>query len=108
MIYLQNLDILLKQICLFCLFTTVYFATFDSILRYGIQIWGQHRNQATKEIEKIQEEATRIISLKDRTKAANPPFKKLKILKMKNILSYNNCRFAHDQINEKLPNNSAE
>ena len=31
---------------------TVYFAIFDSVLRYGIQILGQHRSQAIKETEK--------------------------------------------------------
>ena len=35
---------------------TVYFAIFDSILRYGIQVWGQNRNQAIKDIEKRQPE----------------------------------------------------
>ena len=37
------------------LLRTVYFSIFDSILRYGIQVWGQKRNQAIKDIEKIQE-----------------------------------------------------
>ena len=31
---------------------TVYFAIFDSILRYGIQVLGQNRNQAIKDFEK--------------------------------------------------------
>ena len=87
---------------------TVYFGIFDSILRYGIQIWGQHRNPAIKEIEKIEEKASRIISFKDRTEATNPLMKKLKIMKMKDILTYNNCLFVHDQINEKLPNTFAK
>ena len=60
----------------------VYFAIFDLILWYGIQIWGQHRSQAVKEIEKTQEKVIRIISFKDRTEATNPLFKKLKIMKM--------------------------
>ena len=81
---------------------TVYFAIFDSILRYGIQIWGQNRSQAMKEIEKNQEKAIRIISFKDRTETTHPLFKKLKIMKMKDILTYNNCLFAHDQINGKM------
>ena len=29
-------------------------------------------------------------------------------MKIKDILTYNNCLFAHDQINEKLPNTFAE
>ena len=45
------------------LLRTVYFAIFDSILRYAIQVEGQHRNQTMKEIEQIQEKAIRIMSL---------------------------------------------
>ena len=90
------------------LLKTDYFAIFDSILRYGIQIWGQHRSQAIKEIAKIQEKTIRIISFKYRTEATNPLLKKLKIMKMKYIQTYNNCLFVHDQINEKLPNTFAE
>ena len=46
------------------LLRTVYFAIFNSILRYEIQVWGQHRNQTIKETEQIQEKAIRIISFK--------------------------------------------
>ena len=42
------------------LLRTVYFAIFDSILRYAIQVWGQNRNQTMKEIEQIQEKNIRI------------------------------------------------
>ena len=35
------------------LLRTVYLAIFRSILRYGIQVWGQNRNQAIKDIGKI-------------------------------------------------------
>ena len=64
----------------------------------------QHRSQSIKKIEKIQEKAIRIFSLKYSTKAANPLFKKLEIVKMKNIPTYNNCPFVHNWINEKLLN----
>ena len=37
------------------LLRTVYFAIFDSILRYAIQVLGQHSSQTIKEIELIQE-----------------------------------------------------
>ena len=83
---------------------TVNFEIFDSILGYGIQIWDQHRSQAVKETKKFKEKAIRIISFKDRTEATNPLIKKLKVMKMKDILTYNICLFVHDQINKKLSN----
>ena len=84
------------------LFRTVYFTIFDSVLRYAVQVWGQHRDQTTKEIEKLQEEAIRIMSFKGRSDPTNPLFKKLEIMKLKNILLYYNCIFAYNQINKNL------
>ena len=54
------------------LLRTVYFAIFDSVLRYAVQVWGQHRNQTIKEIEKLQEKAIRIMSYKGRNDPTNP------------------------------------
>ena len=56
------------------LLRTVYFAIFGSILRYAIQVWGQHRKQTTKEIEQIQEKAIRIMSFKPKNDPTNPLF----------------------------------
>ena len=87
------------------LLRTVYFAIFDSILRYAVQVWGQCRNQAVKEIEKLQNKAIRIMSFKGRNEPTNPLYKNLEIMKLKDILLYYNCLFAYDQINENLPEN---
>ena len=81
----------------------MYFAIFDSILRYAIQVWGQHRNQTIKQIQQIQEKAIRIMSFKPKTEPTNPLFRNLKIIKFKDTLAYNNCIFVHDQLNENLP-----
>ena len=80
---------------------TVYFAILDSVLRYAVQVWGQHRNQKIKEIEKLQEKAIRIMSFKGR----KHPTKKIEIRKLKDILLYNNCIFVYDQMSESLPEN---
>ena len=84
---------------------TVSFAIFDSALRYAVQVWGQHRNQTFKEIEKLQENAIRIMSFKGRNDHINSLLKKLEIMKLKDILLYYNCIFAYDQINENMPEN---
>ena len=78
------------------------FAIFDSVLRYAVQVWGQHRNQTIKEIGKLQEKAIRIMSFKRRNDPARPIFKTLEIMKLKDVLLYNNCTFARNQINEKF------
>ena len=37
------------------LLRTVYFAIFDSVFSYAVQVWGKHRNQTINEIEKLLE-----------------------------------------------------
>ena len=45
------------------------------------------------------------MSFKGRNDPTNPLFKKLEIMKFKDILLYNNCICAYDQINENFPEN---
>ena len=45
------------------------------------------------------------MSFKGRNDPTNPVFKLLEIMKLKDILLYNNCIFAYDQINENLAEN---
>ena len=87
------------------LLRAVYFAIFDSILRYRIQVWGQNRNQAIKDIEKNQEKTIRIPNFKWTKNPVNPLFKNSKIMKMKGILIFNNFFFVFDQINKNMPSN---
>ena len=82
------------------LLRTVYFAIFNSVIRYAVQVWGQHRNQAIKEAEKLQEKPIRIMSFKGRNDPANPFFKTLEIMKLKDIFLYNNCIFAQTAANQ--------
>ena len=86
-----------------CLLQTVYFANFESILRYGIQDWRQNKYQAIKDIETIQEKTIRILNFKSKNDSVNPLFKNSKIMKMKDILTFNNCLVVYDQINEDMP-----
>ena len=54
------------------LLRTVYYAIFDSYLRYGCEVWGQNKNNSTNEISRLQDKALRIISFKDRNTVARP------------------------------------
>ena len=45
------------------------------------------------------------MSFKRRNDPANPLFKTLEIMKLKDIFLHNNCIFAHNQMRENLPEN---
>ena len=45
------------------------------------------------------------MSFKGRNNPNNSHFKKIEIMKLKDILLYNNWIFSYDQINENLPEN---
>ena len=64
-------------------------------LKYGVkpQIWGQTSNTYIDKIFLIQKNAAH----------TNPIFKKLKILKLKDHKSLQNCLSAYNFINKKLP-----
>ena len=53
---------------------TVYFAIFDSVLRCGIQVWRQNKNQAIKYIQKIQDKTIQILNFKWKNDSVNPLF----------------------------------
>ena len=81
----------------------MYFAIYDSVLRYGIQVWGQNRTPIIGDIEKQQEKSIRILNFKSKEEPVKLLIKNMKIMKMKNIFRFNNVLFAYDQINEGLP-----
>ena len=54
------------------LLRTVYFAIFDSIMRYDLQVCGQNKNATFKEIKKLQNKAIRIMYFKSRLEPAKP------------------------------------
>ena len=87
------------------LLRTVYSVIFDSILRYGIQVLGQNKNQAIKDDEKIQEKTIRILNFKRKNDPVNSLLKNPETIKMKDILTFNNCLFVYDQINEDMSPN---
>ena len=85
------------------LLRTVYFAIFDSYLRYGCQVWGQNKNANTNEIASIQDKALRIISFKDRGAATGPLYQEKKILKFFDLISFYNCLLIAEHLNQNLP-----
>ena len=82
------------------LLRTVYFATLDSYLCYGRQVWGQNKNASTKEIASIQDKALRIISFKGRSAATGPLYHEKKIIKIFNLISFYNCLLIAEHLNK--------
>ena len=64
---------------------TIYFAIFDPYLRYGCQIWGQNKNNAVGNIEKLQNRAIRILNFKGPRAEANNLYKESKIYTVQQI-----------------------
>ena len=85
------------------LLRTVYFSIFDLIMQYGLQVWGQKQSATLNDIERLQNKAARIMYFKSKYDTVNPAYKKLKILKLRVMLTLSNCQLVHDEFNGKLP-----
>ena len=116
--YLQNLKLKLNRAnCLlskiryyvkFPLLRTIYYALFDSHLRYVCQICGQRQNEYIESIEKTQNKAIRILDFNGTREGAENLYKESKIDQVRNIIIIGNCRFVYDQLRKKLPENFSD
>ena len=80
----------------------IYYAIFSSHLTYASQIWGHTSNTYIDKIFLIQKNAVCIISFAEFNAHTDPIFKKLKILKIKDHISLQNCLLAYNFLNKKL------
>ena len=71
-------------------------------MRYGCQILGQNFSTLLRDIEKLQNKAINIINFITGSLHLNNLFNKLKILKFKDLITFNNCLFVFDQLKEDL------
>ena len=81
---------------------TIYYALFDSHMRYACQIWGQSHSKTFDMIQTTQNKALRIINFKQSMEPSEPLYQKLKINKLKNNI-LNNCLFIFDKLTNNLP-----
>ena len=86
------------------LLRTIYFAIFDSHLRYGCLIWGQKVSQELKKITIIENKGLRILNFKGPLEHSSSFYKNSKILKLIDIIKLDNIIFVFDQINNNLSN----
>ena len=69
----------------FPLLRTIYYAIFDTHLRYGCQIWGQNQCKIVQAIKRTQNKALRLLNFKGPRESADYLYKEFKIDKLKNI-----------------------
>ena len=85
------------------LLKTVYFSLFNSHLIYACQIWGQSKTKLFQKIEKLQDEAIRIISFLPKGASVKEAYSTLKILKIRDFISLQNALLVKDVFEEKFP-----
>jgi len=85
---------------------SLYHSIFSCHIVYGCQIWSLNENRYTKKIQTLQNRAVRLISFSE----LNPDlhtidhYKKLKLLKISDLVTLKNLLFVHDYFNNQLPN----
>ena len=77
-------------------------------MRYAPQVWGQNKNATFKEIEKLQNKAIRVMCFKSKLEPTKPLYRDLNILKIRDLLTLNNCQFVQAHMIGKLPQNFNE
>ena len=82
---------------------TIYYAFFDSHMKYACHIWGQVQNKTFDMIQRAQNKALRIISFKQFMEPSEPLYNQLKINSLKNNIILNNCLFVFDNLTNNLP-----
>ena len=87
---------------------SIYYSIFSSHLLYGCQAWGQHANQHLKKIETLQNNALRLITFSEFNAHVSPLYKSLKILKLKDQITLQNCLLVLDQLNKNIPSNFSD
>ena len=92
----------IRHYVLFDMLKMVYYAIFSSILSYGSQIWGQC-NAIIKKLQIIQNKALRVISFQSFRASATPLFKNCDILKIVDLVNFQNFMFAYDNLKTNLP-----
>ena len=81
----------------------IYYALFDSHLKYGCHVWGQN-TAITNRVKPLQEKAVKVINFKNFDDPVEPSLIKHQILKLDDFIHLKNCIFAHNFNKNNLPN----
>ena len=79
---------------------TIYYAFFDSHMKYACHIWGQVQS---KTFDMIQHDQNKALSFKHFMEPSEPLYNQLKINGLKNNIILINCLFVFDNLTNNLP-----
>ena len=82
---------------------TIYYAFFDSHMKYACHILEQVQSKTFDMIQRAENKALRIISFKHFMEPSEPLYNQLKINSLKNNIILNNCLFVFDNLTNNLP-----
>ena len=75
---------------------SMHYTIFDSNMRYGCQTWEQNFNTLLRDIEKLQNKLINTMKFKIGSLHLNNLFTELKILKLKDLITFNKFLFVFD------------
>ena len=82
----------------------LYYAIFYSHLIYGCNIWGLSTNENLNKIEVLQKKCLRLMTFSDFNSHTNNLFIDLKLLKVCDVIKFQQLRLVYDFYNKVLPN----
>ena len=82
---------------------SVYFAIFDSRLRYSCQVWGQSSQGNISCLKSLQDKALRIMNFKMSRDNCEQLYHSTSILKFSDMINFYNSLLPFDQLKESLP-----
>ena len=81
----------------------IYFGIFSSQLVYASQIWAQTQNRHVNQIEKLQNNALRVINFAHFRDSSNALCYKTKVLKLNDCVKIQNFVYVLESIKGNLP-----
>ena len=87
-----------RSVCL-----NVYYALFYSHVYYGACLWGLTSQKNLKIIETLQNKCVRTITFSDFRSSASPIYSLLGLLKVNDIIKYQQLKIAYDYVENNLP-----
>ena len=93
----------LRHFTLFSTLKSVYYAIFESHLKYASIVWGQIGNTACDRIISLQNNAIRILKFSAPRTSSNRLFRRLKILNFRMQVNLQNCLLVHSYKLDIIP-----